>query len=268
MQSEPITILDLFSGIGGFSYASERLVGGFNTEAFCEIDPFCQKVLKKNFPNIPIYDDVRKLKDDTTRLGRINIVCGGFPCQPFSAASENGTFKRKGVEDERFLWGEMFEIAQKVRADWIIGENVDGLINMGLDQILSQLEDNNYTTRVFNIPASAVGANHQRNRLWIVANSDSSHRARNGISSRMEKKQQFDLQNFRVREYPFPDWQGESRIHREHDGLSKGMDSIRRKRLKALGNSIVPQVSAHIFQAIKHIYKMEGEANEKNIQRS
>ena len=135
---ENLKILDLFSGIGGFSYAAEKLVGGFQTEAFCEIDPFCQKILKKNFPNVPIYDDVRKLKDDTTRLGRIDIVCGGFPCQPFSTASENGTFKRKGTEDDRFLWGEMFEIAQKVKADWIIGENVDGLINLGLDQILSQ----------------------------------------------------------------------------------------------------------------------------------
>ena len=261
MQSDPITILDLFSGIGGFSYASEKLVGGFKTEAFCEIDPFCQKVLKKNFPNIPIYDDVRKLKDDTTRLGRINIVCGGFPCQSFSIASAT----RKGTEDDRFLWGEMFEIAQNVRADWIIGENVNGLINMGLDQILSQLEDNNYSTRVFNIPASSVGAEHLRQRLWIVAHSNCSSSTRKRISSRLEEARQFDSFDFEARKYPFPEWQGESRIHREHDGLSKGMDSIRRKRLKALGNSIVPQVSAHIFQAIKHIYKMEGKANEENI---
>jgi len=248
---EKIKILDLFSGIGGFSYAAEQLVGGYKTEAFCEIDPFCQKVLKKNFPNVPIYDDVRKLKDDTTRLGRINIVCGGFPCQPFSLASST----RKGTEDDRFLWGEMFEIAQKVRADWIIGENVNGLVNMGLDQILSQLEDNNYTTRVFNIPATAAGANHQRNRLWIIANSNSTHRARNGMSGRLEKTQQFNLQNFNPREYEFTKWKGESRIYREHDGLSKGMDRIRRKRLKALGNSIVPQVVARIFEGIKVIYE-------------
>ena len=252
---EKIKILDLFSGIGGFSYAAEQLVGGYKTEAFCEIDPFCQKVLKKNFPNVPIYKDVRELKDDTTRLRGINIVCGGFPCQPFSTASENGTFKRKGTEDDRFLWGEMFEIAQKVRADWIIGENVDGLINMGLDQILSQLEDNNYTTRVFNIPATAAGANHQRNRLWIIANSNSTHRARNRMSGRLEKAQQFDLQDFRPRGYAFTTWKGESRVYREHDGLSRGMDTIRRKRLKALGNSIVPQVVARIFEGIKVIYE-------------
>ena len=204
---------------------------------------------------MPIYKDVRELKDDTTRLRGINIVCGGFPCQPFSTASENGTFKRKGTEDDRFLWGEMFEIAQKVRADWIIGENVDGLINMGLDQILSQLEDNNYTTRVFNIPATAAGANHQRNRLWIIANSNSTHRARNRMSSRLEKAQQFDLQDFRPRGYEFTTWKGESRVYREHDGLSRGMDGIRRRRLKALGNSIVPQVVARIFEGIKVIYE-------------
>ena len=252
---EKIKILDLFSGIGGFSYAAEQLVGGYKTEAFCEIDPFCQKVLKKNFPNVPIYDDVRKLKDDTTRLGRINIVCGGFPCQPFSTASENGTFKRKGTEDDRFLWGEMFEIAQNVRADWIIGENVNGLINMGLDQILSQLEDNNYTTRVFNIPATAAGANHQRNRLWIIANSNGAHRSRDGISCGVEKTELLNDINFRAREYEFTTWKGETRVYREHDGLSRGMDSIRRKRLKALGNSIVPQVVARIFEGIKVIYE-------------
>lgn len=248
---DKIKILDLFSGIGGFSYAAEHLVGGFKTEAFCEIDPFCQKILKKNFPNVPIYSDVRDLKDDTTRLRGINIVCGGFPCQPFSLASST----RKGTEDDRFLWGEMFEIAQKVRADWIIGENVNGLVNMGLDQILSQLEDNNYTTRVFNIPASATGANHLRKRLWIVANSNCSPKFGGWNSGGLEKKRLPYSFDFKVREYAFPKWQGESRIHREHDGLSKGMDSIRRKRLKALGNSIVPQVVARIFEGIKVIYE-------------
>ncbi len=246
---ENLKILDLFSGIGGFSYSAERLVGGFETEAFCEIDPFCQKVLKKNFPNVPIYDDVKELKNDTNRFGRIDIVCGGFPCQPFSLASST----RKGTKDDRFLWGEMFEIAQNVRADWIIGENVNGLINLGLDQILSQLENNNYSTRVFNIPASSAGANHLRQRLWIVAHSNCSPKSRKRKSSGLEKTRQFNSIDFKAREYPFPKWESESRIHREHDGLSKGMDSIRRKRLKALGNSIVPQVVARIFQCIKGI---------------
>jgi len=248
---EKIKILDLFSGIGGFSYAAEQLVGGYKTEAFCEIDPFCQKILKKNFPNVPIYDDVKELKDDTTRLRGINIVCGGFPCQPFSLASS----KRKGTEDDRFLWGEMFEIAQKVRADWIIGENVNGLVSMGLDQILSQLEDNNYTTRVFNIPASSVGADHLRQRLWIIANSNSASLHRKWSSCRMEKKSNFDNINFKPRGFAFPTWENKSRICRTSDGLSRGMDTIRRKRLKALGNSIVPQVAARIFEGIKVIYE-------------
>ncbi len=147
------------------------------------------------------------------------------------------------------------DIAQKVRADWIIGENVNGLINMGLDQILSQLEDNNYTTRVFNIPATTAGANHQRYRLWIVANSNGTHRSRDGISGRMEKTELFNDINFRPRGYEFTTWKGESRVYREHDGLSRGMDGIRRRRLKALGNSIVPQVVARIFEGIKVIYE-------------
>ena len=248
---DKIKILDLFSGIGGFSYAAEHLVGGFKTEAFCEIDPFCQKILKKNFPNVPIYSDVRDLKDDTTRLRGINIVCGGFPCQPFSLASST----RKGTKDDRFLWGEMFEIAQNVKADWIIGENVNGLINMGLDQILSQLEDSNYSARVFNIPASSAGANHLRQRLWIVANSNCSFGSRGRISGRVEKEQLFDNINFEPRKYAFPTWENKSRVCGTSDGISRGMDTIRRKRLKALGNSIVPQVVARIFEGIKAIYE-------------
>ena len=242
-------LLDLFSGIGGFSYAAETLIGGYETVAFCEMDEFCQKVLKKHWPQVPIFDDVRTL--DAARLGRIDIVCGGFPCQPFSNQSQT----RKGTKDDRFLWGEMFEIAQKVRCDWIIGENVTGLIDMGCDQILSQLEDNGYTTRVFCIPATATGANHQRNRLWIVANSNSSSIAGSWQCRGLGKSNVFDYQNFRPRKYEFTTWKGETRVYREHDGLSTGMDSIRRRRLKALGNSIVPQISARIFEGIKAIYE-------------
>jgi len=148
-MEEKLKVLDLFSGIGGFSYACEHLVGGFETVAFCEIDKFCQRVLRKNFPNTPIYKDVKELKNETNRFGRIDIVCGGFPCQPFSLASHN----RKGTEDDRYLWGEMFEISKMVKADWIIGENVVGLQSMGLEQILLDLESEGYQSQVFNIPA-------------------------------------------------------------------------------------------------------------------
>jgi len=250
-MEDKIKVLDLFSGIGGFSYASERLVGGFETVAFCEIDKFCQRVLKKNFPNTPIYNDVKELKNETNRFGRIDIVCGGFPCQPFSLASHN----RKGTEDDRFLWGEMFEISKMVKADWIIGENVVGLQSMGLEQILLDLESEGYQSQVFNIPALSCGTNHQRQRLFIIAHSNGSPSTRGWISSRMEPARLFDNKNFSLGENALKNWESESRIHRGDDGLPKGMDTIRRKRLKALGNSVVPQVLAQIFQAIKNVEK-------------
>ena len=250
-MEEKLKVLDLFSGIGGFSYACEHLVGGFETVAFCEIDKFCQRVLKKNFPNTPIYNDVKELKNETNRFGRIDIVCGGFPCQPFSIASHN----RKGTEDDRYLWGEMFEISKMVKADWIIGENVVGLQSMGLEQILLDLESEGYQAQVFNIPALSCGTNHQRQRLFIIAHANGSPSTRRWISSRMEKTRLFDNKHYSSRENASTNWESESRIHRGDDGLSKGMDTIRRKRLKALGNSVVPQVLAQIFQAIKNVEK-------------
>lgn len=250
IKDNNLKILDLFSGIGGFSYASEHLVGGFETVAFCEIDKFCQRVLKKNFPNKPIYNDIKDLKDETAGLGRIDVVCGGFPCQPFSLIRAG---ERKGTKDDRYLWGEMFEISKMVKASWIIGENVVGLQSMGLEQILLDLESEGYQAQVFNIPALSCGANHQRQRLWIVAHSGGSHRSRTWESVGLEKGHMPNNRYFDVRKNASTNWKSESRIHRGDDGLSQGMDTIRRKRLRSLGNSICPQVAAQIFQAIKHV---------------
>ena len=154
-------LLDLFSGIGGFSYAAEKLVGGYKTVAFCEMDEFCQKVLQKHWPEIPIYDDVRTL--DATRLGRIDIVTGGYPCQPFSQAG-----KRQGEKDERHLWPEMLRIIKSCKPRYVVAENVAGHVNMGLDQVLTDLEDQGYTTRPIIIPACAKNAPHRRDRVWII----------------------------------------------------------------------------------------------------
>jgi DNA (cytosine-5)-methyltransferase 1 len=153
-------VLDLFSGIGGFSLGLER--AGMETVAFCEIDPYCRRVLAKHWPYVPIYDDVRTL--DATGLGRIDVVCGGYPCQPFSQAG-----KRLGEQDDRHLWPAMREVIKTVRPAWVIGENVAGHVSMGLDQVLSDLESEGYTTRPFVIPACAVDAPHRRDRVWIVA---------------------------------------------------------------------------------------------------
>ena len=171
-----LKILDLFSGIGGFSLGLER-TGGFETIAFCEIEEFPRKILAKHWPNVPIAHDVRKLsynrktqqlfyKTRVIYVGRIDVVCGGYPCQPFSAAGD-----RKGTEDDRHLWPEIDRLLDEIRPDWFIGENVAGHISLGLDNVLSDLEKQEFTARAFIIPACAVDAKHRRDRVWIVAHS-------------------------------------------------------------------------------------------------
>jgi DNA (cytosine-5)-methyltransferase 1 len=159
---EKLKVLDLFSGIGGFSLGLER-TGGFETVAFCEYDEKAQKVLKKHWPDVPIYKDVRTLEHD----GTIDVISGGFPCQPFSVAG-----KQKGKDDDRHLWPAMFKLIQKHRPTWVIGENVAGLIALGLDSVLIDLESEGYTVRTFLIPAVAVNAPHRRDRVWIVGHSE------------------------------------------------------------------------------------------------
>ena len=163
-----LRMLDLFSGIGGFSYAGEKLVGGYKTVAFCEYDKHAQKVLRKHWPNTEIIDDVRELANDADRFrGVVDIICGGYPCQPFSQAG-----KRLGDQDDRHLWPAMFAVIKKVRPTWVIGENVAGHITMGLDEVLSDLETEGYSARTFVIPAVAADAPHRRDRCWIVAHTD------------------------------------------------------------------------------------------------
>ena len=156
-------VLDLFSGIGGFSLGLER--AGMQTVAFCEFDKKAQLVLKKHWPDVPIYDDVRELNGEKIKelAGAIDLVCGGFPCQPFSQAG-----KRQGDQDDRHLWPEYFRLIQEIRPRWVIGENVAGLISMGLDQVLSDLESADISCQTLIIPACAVNAPHRRDRVWII----------------------------------------------------------------------------------------------------
>jgi len=163
-------VLDLFSGIGGFSLGLER--AGMETIAFCEFDKKAQLVLKKHWPDVPIYDDVRKLNGRQFEGQSIDLICGGFPCQPFSQAG-----KRKGEEDDRHLWPEYFRLIQEIRPRWVIGENVPGLINLGLDKVLSDLESEDYSCQTLVIPACAVNAPHRRDRVWIIAHSNTKRHA-------------------------------------------------------------------------------------------
>ena len=166
---DKLKVLDLFSGIGGFSLGLHR-TNGFETVAFCEVDEFCQKILNKNFPKVPIFNDIKNLtKDllDDSGIREIDIVCGGFPCQPFSNAG-----KKKGRQDDRDLWPEMFRVIKETKPTWVIGENVTGFIGMEFTRTKINLESLGYSVQPFIIPACAVGAQHRRDRVWIVAHFD------------------------------------------------------------------------------------------------
>ena len=165
-MNNKLKVLDLFSGIGGFSLGLHS-TGIFDTVKFVEFDKFCQKVLKKNFPNIPIEGDIRNVKGEEFEA---DVITGGFPCQPFSVAG-----KQKGTNDNRYLWPEMFRLIKEIKPEFVIGENVQGLINlqngMVLRQVQDQLESEGFEVQCFLIPASGIGAWHQRNRVWIVGHS-------------------------------------------------------------------------------------------------
>ena len=161
--------LDMCSGIGGWAIAFREL--GINTAAFCEIDKYPRQVLQKNFPGIPIFNDLKELTyediKERTGVDGIDIITCSSPCQPFSVAG-----KQKGEEDPRHLWPDTFRIVQECRPTWFVGENVSGHITLGLDTVLQDLASEGYDTRTFIIPASSVGAWHKRERLWIIGYSE------------------------------------------------------------------------------------------------
>ena len=160
-----LKILDLCSGIGGFSLGLEA-TGGFETIAFCEFDPFCQKVLNKHWPEVPIYNDLKEISKDEETIRNIpehDLICGGIPCQPFSLAG-----KQKGKEDDRHLWPFMFKIIEQKKPTWVIVENVGGFVNVALDDVCLDLEAEGYATQSFIIPACGVEAPHRRDRIWII----------------------------------------------------------------------------------------------------
>jgi DNA (cytosine-5)-methyltransferase 1 len=278
------TVLDLFSGIGGFSLGLER-TGGFKTIAFCEYDKAAQKVLKLRWPDVPIYPDIRELTGDEITA---DVITGGYPCQPFSVAG-----KRGGATDDRHLWPEMYRIIKAVRPRWVIAENVAGHVSMGLDAVLSDMEAANYTCWPFVIPACAVDAKHRRDRVWIVGDSqcmrelqpqggEQDKRGRAGNTSEDvadAESEQTDRQRQRVLQpvtpqhcedvsysngtqrergrvstgihQKYPDtseycrWETEPAVGRVANGIPSRMD-----RLKQLGNSVVPAVVTIIGRAI------------------
>ena len=170
-----LTHLSLFSGVGGLDLAAEWAV--IQTIGQCEWAEYPTKVLERHWPDVPRWKDIRTLTGESfyERTGRrtVDIISGGFPCQPFSVAG-----KQRGKEDDRYLWPEMVRVIKELRPTWVVGENVTGIIRMALTDILSELEACGYRTRVFHIPASGVGARHHRYRVAIVGYSE-----HNGLSS-------------------------------------------------------------------------------------
>ena len=177
-----LKLLDLFSGIGGFSLGLES-TGGFETIAFVEKDDFCQKVLKKHWPNTTIEGDIRNVKGDKYEA---DVITGGFPCQPFSVAG-----KRKGVDDDRYLWDETIRVVRECKPRWFIGENVEGLININngvvLRQVQTDLEKEGFEVQCLVIPASGIGAWHQRKRIWIMGYSKHNGYSSTKIKGRNDK---------------------------------------------------------------------------------
>ena len=165
-----LKILDLFSGIGGFSLGLER-TGQFKTVAFCEIDKYCKLLLQKHWKGVKIYNDVKEITQEGFKADGIpspDVITGGFPCQPFSVAG-----KQKGTSDNRHLWPEMFRIIKAFKPRFVIGENVRGIINIQdgvvFEAVCTDLESEGYEVQPFIIPAAGVGAPHRRERVWIIA---------------------------------------------------------------------------------------------------
>ncbi len=230
----------LFSGIGGFDLAAEWM--GWENVLQCENDEFCQKILRKHFPTTTLYGDICEL-DGTKHRGGVDILTGGFPCQPFSHAGRRG-----GTSDDRFLWPEMCRVIREISPRWVVAENVPGITSiddgMVFERIWTDLADSGYKVRAFCIPACSVQAPHKRDRIWIVANTDSK-RGEGIVKEKIQRQSPFSwFKNVRRVEDLF----GRSDLP---EPLVRRIDDGLRRRLHALGNAVVPQVALQIFKAIE-----------------
>ncbi len=250
-----ITHFDLFSGIGGFALAAKW--AGFETTGFSEVDPFCNKVLKKNFPHIENLGNIKNIISP----GKVNLITAGLPCQPFSQAGN-----KKGKEDERYLWAELYRIIQSSKPDWIIIENVYGFISVALDDIVTDLAIEGYFASVYVLPACCANAPHRRDRVWIIAYHNS-----NGSNDRLDywwsRCVQKNIDRYVAQVQPkwtllqpyswaintARDWLDlNTAASRRNDGVCSELD---KRRIKALGNAIVPQVIYPIMQFIRDSYE-------------
>ncbi len=234
---EKLKLLDLFSGIGGFSLGLEK-TGGFETVAFCEIDKFCQQVLRKHWPHVPIFEDVRTLN----YAGPVDVIAGGFPCQDVSVG--HTWTAALGLGGGRSgLWSECVRLVAQIRPGWFIAENVAALRTRGLIQCLQDLWSIGYDAEWHIIPAWALGADHERERIWIIAH-PASERIQRLWPEGFEIPRTLDQSLLSVRDSN-GQWKDEPDVCRIAHGIPD-----RAHRLKAVGNSIVPQIPEIIGYAI------------------
>jgi DNA (cytosine-5)-methyltransferase 1 len=262
--SEPLKVLDLFSGIGGFSLGLER-TGGFKTVAFCETEEFPRRVLTKHWPGVPIHQDVRSLRGSDVEA--VDAICGGFPCQDISFAG-----KGAGIEGERSgLWREYARLVGEIRPRFVIVENVAALLGRGIHVVLGDLAALGYDAVWHCIPASAVGAPHRRDRLWIIAYArgeqhevegnevwrkitarlhealaDAMRCGQSGPGRPVHASDSAPSGNWQVdRTLDDRGWPAEPDVGRVAYGVPFGVE-----RLTGLGNAVVPQIPEIIGRAI------------------
>lgn len=249
-----LCVLDLFSGIGGFSLGLER-TGGFETVAFCEIEEFPRRVLAKHWPEVPCYHDVRELTADKLAADGISVdvICGGFPCQDISLAGRG-----EGLDGARSgLWSEYFRLISELRPKYVLVENVAALLGRGIDRVLGSLASIRYDAEWDCIPASYVGARQLRDRVWLVAYPERHGlQGRSHVSAAWCGKSRAEQLARLVQPCAWPTISG-ARDRGTGHGVPNGTH-----RNRALGNAVVPQIPELIGYAILEAIarKAEGEA--------
>jgi DNA (cytosine-5)-methyltransferase 1 len=237
MNGQKLRVLDLFSGIGGFSLGLER-AGGFETVAFCEIEPYCRRVLDKHWPGVPCYDDVRTFP---MARGMADVVTAGFPCQDISLAGEGA-----GLAGARSgLWWKVRRTLRVVRPRFAVLENVAALLSRGMGTVLGSLAAIGYDAEWHCIPAGHVGASHERDRVWIIAHTNEAGRTdAEGLPGPTQQDGRQILTANHVGRRPHGR-AAEPALERVVHGLSADVDAV-----GALGNAVVPQIPELIGRAI------------------
>ena len=228
-----MTVGSLFSGIGGFDLGFER--AGFEIRWQVEIDPFCRRVLEKHWPNVRRYEDVRTIG---VELERVDVICGGFPCQPSARGG-----KRLGNADERWLWPDFARIIRALRPGYIVMENVPGLLDTGLGEVLGDLASSGFDAEWDCIPARAFGAPHLRDRVWIIAYPERVEWNARPWLARALVSAPSDQLGGHCRF-----WESEPTMDRVLNGVPRRVDELR-----AIGGALVPQIAQWIAEQIVRV---------------